>query len=168
MRRLVRSFRTPVFVMCAAPGRLAVATSTPYTLLAPCWSRQSVKPPWRTTPSSRSGFDLQREGSGRDQFSRLPGDKTPGPVPTSGNQLRSPSMPGLSKSGRPRPHRPGPNQLLSLLADWRPKRGPQDGDQGAASGPMARVVPDRPWSRAGWRSVVLNTAQGQRKAHSRP
>jgi len=142
-------------------------TSTPYTLLARV-GEAAVKPPVEDPPSRQirpstcSGKGLQ----GRDQFSP-PLETKRGPLVNRLPRLRSHlRCPRLSKSGRPRRHRPA-RSAAEPAGDWRPARATKMEIKGAASG-HARLC--RPaWSEAGWRSGgLLNTAQGQRKAHSRP
>jgi len=136
--------QTPVRSVRSSQCRLAVAHIHPYTCWPPCWSRLSVKPPVEIPPSRQiRPFDLQRERppGPRSVFSPPPGDKTrPGSTSGTKSSART-SMPGCRKIWAARRHPARPDQLLSLLADWRPSEGSQDEIKALLRGQWPGFVP---------------------------
>jgi len=113
-----------------APGRLAVAHIHPYTFCSGL-SRQSLSHV-EIPPSRQIRLHLQRKPHRpRSVFSPPLEDKTRlVNVGTTPPHLHAP----LVETAAQNPTGPEPDQLLSLLADWRPTTGPTNGIKRAASG----------------------------------
>jgi len=145
-RLVCGSFRDHPFVLRRLQAVLAVGhIPTPYTLLAHVlWSRQSVKATGGDPAiSADPGLRPCRRGRppGAISFSPPPGrTKTRPWVNVGTSSLAPPPLPGLLgkilAAQRRNPARP--DQLLSLLANWRPSRGPQDGRSRRCFGAMAQ------------------------------